>query len=138
MRISKINLVGYLLLILAGIGALIQEAPADESQAVRTQPALDAKRPDDALATWFASAAPRLYRQADGRVWLDVLYTAQTPERHGSPHYVIYHRREVTDLLKANRERLDALARALLEHETLDEADAYAAAGIERALRARA
>jgi len=64
--------------------------------------ALDAKRPDDALATWFASAAPRLYRQADGRVWLDVLYTAQTPERHGSPHYVIYQRREVTDLLKSS------------------------------------
>jgi cell division protease FtsH len=35
-------------------------------------------------------------------------------------------------LLADNRERLDALAEALLEHETLDEADAYAAAGIER------
>jgi cell division protease FtsH len=35
-------------------------------------------------------------------------------------------------LLAANRERLDSLAEALLERETLDEADAYAAAGIER------
>jgi cell division protease FtsH len=35
-------------------------------------------------------------------------------------------------LLAANRDRLDALADALLERETLDEADAYAAAGIER------
>jgi cell division protease FtsH len=35
-------------------------------------------------------------------------------------------------LLAANRERLDSLADALLERETLDEADAYAAAGIER------
>jgi cell division protease FtsH len=35
-------------------------------------------------------------------------------------------------LLAQNRERLDSLAEALLERETLDEADAYAAAGIER------
>jgi cell division protease FtsH len=35
-------------------------------------------------------------------------------------------------LLADNRERLDALADALLERETLDEADAYAVAGIER------
>ena len=34
--------------------------------------------------------------------------------------------------LTANRERLDALAAALLEHETLDEGDAYRAAGFER------
>jgi cell division protease FtsH len=36
-------------------------------------------------------------------------------------------------LLADNRERLEALAEALLERETLDEVDAYAAAGIERA-----
>jgi cell division protease FtsH len=35
-------------------------------------------------------------------------------------------------LLNDNRERLDSLAETLLERETLDEADAYAAAGIER------
>ena len=35
-------------------------------------------------------------------------------------------------LLSENREQLDSLAEALLERETLDEADAYAAAGIER------
>jgi cell division protease FtsH len=34
--------------------------------------------------------------------------------------------------LRENRERLAALARALLEHETLDEDDAYRAAGVER------
>jgi cell division protease FtsH len=39
---------------------------------------------------------------------------------------------EVRRLLSDNRERLDSLAEALLEHETLDEADAYAAAGIDR------
>jgi cell division protease FtsH len=35
-------------------------------------------------------------------------------------------------LLRENRGGLDSLAKALLEHETLDERDAYAAAGFER------
>ena len=39
----------------------------------------------------------------------------------------------VLTLLTENRARLDALAAALLEHETLDEDDAYAAAGVTRA-----
>ncbi len=39
---------------------------------------------------------------------------------------------EVAALLTENRTRLDALAAALLEHETLDEDDAYAAAGVIR------
>jgi cell division protease FtsH len=38
----------------------------------------------------------------------------------------------VRRLLTENREHLDALAEALLERETLDELDAYAAAGIPR------
>ncbi len=37
---------------------------------------------------------------------------------------------DVLALLRENRPRLDSLAAALLEHETLDEADAYAAAGL--------
>jgi hypothetical protein len=78
-------------------GGRLVGAPVALSRNAKT--ALDANRPDDALATWFASAAPRLYHQADGRVWLDVLYTAQTPERHGSPHYVIYQRSDVRDIL---------------------------------------
>jgi cell division protease FtsH len=36
-------------------------------------------------------------------------------------------------MLRQDREQLDALAHALLEHETLDEVDAYAAAGIPHA-----
>jgi cell division protease FtsH len=39
---------------------------------------------------------------------------------------------EVATLLKENRARLDALASALLERETLDEDDAYAAAAVVR------
>jgi len=39
---------------------------------------------------------------------------------------------EVTEQLRAHRGNLDALVQALLEHETLDEADAYAAAGLPR------
>jgi cell division protease FtsH len=38
---------------------------------------------------------------------------------------------EVVALLGENRSRLDSLAKALLEHETLDQQDAYEAAGIE-------
>jgi cell division protease FtsH len=40
--------------------------------------------------------------------------------------------REVVELLRENRDKLDSLATALLEHETLDEEDAYAAAGVQR------
>src|SRR5437870_4765411 len=40
--------------------------------------------------------------------------------------------RQVLELLRENRDKLDSLATALLEHETLDEDDAYAAAGVTR------
>jgi len=45
---------------------------------------------------------------------------------------------QVTELLTSNRDKLDGLVRALLEHETLDSAAAYAAAGVERAAPAEA
>jgi cell division protease FtsH len=41
-------------------------------------------------------------------------------------------RADVLKLLEENRPKLDSLAEALLEHETLDEDDAYAAAGVAR------
>jgi cell division protease FtsH len=40
--------------------------------------------------------------------------------------------KQVLALLRKNRSTLDSLANALLEHETLDEEDAYAAAGVSR------
>jgi cell division protease FtsH len=40
--------------------------------------------------------------------------------------------KQVVALLEQNRDKLDALAAALLEHETLDEDAAYAAAGVTR------
>src|SRR3954453_2940609 len=39
---------------------------------------------------------------------------------------------EVRRLRADNRDKLDAVVRALMERETLDEADAYAVAGVER------
>jgi cell division protease FtsH len=46
---------------------------------------------------------------------------------------IVDEEREATDqLLADNRERLESLVEALLERETLDEVDAYAAAGIDR------
>jgi cell division protease FtsH len=40
--------------------------------------------------------------------------------------------KDVLELLRSNRAHLDELVAALLEHETLDEVDAYAAAGLSR------
>ena len=39
---------------------------------------------------------------------------------------------QVVALLRQNRDKLDSLAQALLEQETLDEDEAYAAAGVTR------
>jgi cell division protease FtsH len=41
--------------------------------------------------------------------------------------------KEVLALLREHREKLDSLSEALLEHETLDEEEAYAAAGVDPA-----
>ncbi len=44
----------------------------------------------------------------------------------------------VIDLLSENRWRLDSMVEALLEHETLDQPDAYAAAGVDQPSRQEA
>jgi hypothetical protein len=64
-----------------------------------SQLARRAKRWEDALGNWFPSAAPRIHRQADGRLWLDTLQVAETPERHGAPHPVVYQGIDLTDRL---------------------------------------
>jgi cell division protease FtsH len=46
-------------------------------------------------------------------------------------HLVEAAHEETTKLMSANRDKLDALANALLEHETLEQDEAYAAAGID-------
>ena len=71
--------------------------PLALSRTART--ALGSGRAGDALSTWFPCAAPRLFRHAGGRVWLDVLQTKEPPNRHKSRHYVVYQRLDVTDLL---------------------------------------
>ena len=51
----------------------------------------------------------------------------------GEVRRIVDEEMELTEqLLSDNRDKLDSLAETLLERETLDEADAYAAAGIER------
>ena len=51
-------------------------------------------------------------------------------------HVVSDAHQQVVKLLRDNRDRLDHLAEALLEHETLDEDDAYATAGVAHAAAA--
>jgi hypothetical protein len=57
----------------AGIlrGGQLVGHPIALSRSART--ALDANRTRGAVSSWLRPAAPRLYRQASGRVWLDVL-----------------------------------------------------------------
>jgi cell division protease FtsH len=51
-------------------------------------------------------------------------------------HLIEQAHEQVTQLMSANRDKLDALAAALLENETLEQDEAYAAAGIEAPERA--
>jgi cell division protease FtsH len=70
----------------------------------------------------------------DGESW----WSADQPSEHTRQvmddeiRKIIDHAHDdVTQLLTENRGRLDALVEALMREETLDEADAYAAAGVE-------
>jgi hypothetical protein len=73
-------------------GGIVEGPPIPLSQMARR-----AARWQDALGNWFPSAAPRLHRSKDGRVWLDTLQVAETPERHASPHPVVYQGLDLTD-----------------------------------------
>jgi len=75
--------------------------------------------PRDGVASYFPGAAeisPETQALIDGEVHRII------DEAHA----------EVTTLLRDNRDKLDALAHALLERETLDELDVYRIVGIER------
>jgi cell division protease FtsH len=73
--------------------------------------------PDDASQAYGLSAAPATLDAVDSEVRRIVAECYEKTVR----------------VLIENRERLDALAAALMEHESLDEADAYRVAGVARA-----
>ena len=77
-------------------GGVVAGPPIALSRLARI--AAEAGRLEHALSAWFPVAGPRLFRHARGRVWLDVLQTAETP-RADAPNYIVYQRQEVTDLL---------------------------------------
>lgn len=84
-------------------GGVLEGTPIPLSRMART--ARDARRPQDAMSTWFPSAGPRLFRHANGRAWLDVLSAVETPPKHKAPYFVIYQAHEVTDLLRVGDRR---------------------------------
>ena len=72
----------------------------------------------------------------DGPLLPGVSETSEATQRAGGRRGAPHHRRvppDVRNLLDRERDKLDALAETLLREETLDEADAYRAAGIDRA-----
>jgi len=69
---------------------------------------------------WPSHSAPETERLVDAEVRRALDEAATTAE----------------EVLTRHREQLDALVHALLEHETLDELDAYAAVGVEHTARA--
>jgi hypothetical protein len=80
---------------------LVEGAPVPLSRMARAGAA--ARSPREGLSAWFPTTMRRLSREPDGRAWLDVLTALVPPEHHHSPVYVIYQRREVTDLAQRVR-----------------------------------
>ena len=58
---------------------ILRDGTVDGPPIPVSQMARRAKRPADALGTWFPSTAPRIHRQPDGRLWLDTLQVVETP-----------------------------------------------------------
>ena len=76
-------------------------APLPLTRAV--QAAVAAGKPELALSTWFPAAAPRIYRAADGRAWLDLLHDFQVDANTGAPDLIVYQRVDLTDVLGRGR-----------------------------------
>ena len=100
-------------------------------------PAADRDRPPDGgplgdeRRTRPAGAAARGRRRAAAPGCVGGLAADPGADRRGGAGIVEEAHKEVLALLAENRAKLDSLAAALVEHETLDEDDAYAAAGVE-------
>jgi hypothetical protein len=62
-----------------------------------------AGRPADAWSAWFPCPARQVYRDAEGRAWLDVVLTVVTSVDYKHPHHIAYLRREVTSLVAPRR-----------------------------------
>jgi hypothetical protein len=71
------------------------------TQYVRT--ALTSGRRDDALGSWFPSAAPAVFRPAEGRAWLDVLHTFEVASATRTPNLIVYQRIDVSGALARPR-----------------------------------
>lgn len=65
--------------------------------------AIASGRKDDALGSWFPSAAPTVFRPAGGRVWLDVLHTFEAASSTRSPNLIVYQRIDMTGALTRPR-----------------------------------
>ena len=74
--------------------------------------------------------AGRWRRAISARRQRDLPADAVAGRRGGAPAWSMTRHAEVTQLLSDHRDQLDSLAHALLEAETLDAIDAYAAAGV--------
>jgi hypothetical protein len=58
---------------------------------------IDQKQPEEALSTRFPAAAPQLYRDRQGRIWLDLLETLIPFET--DPKLIVYQRVNLTSAI---------------------------------------
>ena len=65
-----------------------------------TRTSIERKTPEFALSTRFPAVAPGVFHAPDGRAWLDVLETFIPMGVPDSARLIVYHRIDVTGLLK--------------------------------------
>jgi len=58
--------------------------------------AIVAKRPQTAMGPRFPGSAPAVFRAPDGKVWLDVIGTLQSPFEPAGTNLVVYQRLDLT------------------------------------------